>query len=99
MFFLIAAKHGKNGKYWKNPQDHARAEWQFRHLRLGTVFIATAAVHVEFTHTISPEEARQILSNSPGVRVLDDTTVSLYRSLAVAGTNDCYSEVTPGYLA
>jgi aspartate-semialdehyde dehydrogenase len=46
---------------------------------------------VEFTHTISPEEARQILSNSPGVRVLDDTTVSLYpQPWAVAGTNDCY---------
>jgi aspartate-semialdehyde dehydrogenase len=56
------------------------------------VFIGhSQAVHVEFTHTISPEEARQILSNSPGVRVLDDTTVSLYpQPWAVAGTNDCY---------
>ena len=56
------------------------------------VFIGhSQAVHVEFTRTISPEEARQILSASPGVRVLDDTTVSLYpQPWTVAGTNDCY---------
>jgi aspartate-semialdehyde dehydrogenase len=49
------------------------------------------AVHVEFTHTITADEAREILSNSPGIRVLDDTTVSLYpQPWSVAGTNDCY---------
>jgi aspartate-semialdehyde dehydrogenase len=49
------------------------------------------AVHVEFTRTIFPEEARQVLSAAPGVRVLDDTTVSLYpQPWSVAGTNDCY---------
>ena len=56
------------------------------------VFIGhSQAVHVEFSRTISPEEARHILSASPGVRVLDDTTVSLYpQPWTVAGTNDCY---------
>ena len=56
------------------------------------VFVGhSQAVHVEFTKTISPEEARQVLSKSPGVRLLDDTTVSLYpQPWTVEGTNDCY---------
>jgi aspartate-semialdehyde dehydrogenase len=56
------------------------------------VFIShSQAVHVEFTRAISPEEARRVLSVSPGVRVLDDTTVSLYpQPWAVAGTDECY---------
>ena len=36
------------------------------------------AVHVEFTHPMSPDEARRILATAPGVRVLDDPAVSLY---------------------
>ena len=49
------------------------------------------SIHVEFTRTISPEEVRQVLIASPGVRVLDDTTVSLYpQPWAIAGSNDCY---------
>ena len=56
------------------------------------VFIGhSQAVHVEFTHPIPPDEARQILSAAPGVRLLDDTTVSLYpQPWSVAGTNECY---------
>jgi aspartate-semialdehyde dehydrogenase len=56
------------------------------------VFISHCqSVHVEFSRTISPDEARQILSTSPGVKVLDDTTVSLYpQPWAVAGTDECY---------
>ena len=56
------------------------------------VFVShSQAVHVEFTRAISPEEARRVLLASPGVRVLDDTTVSLYpQPWAVAGTNECY---------
>ncbi len=56
------------------------------------VFIGhSEAVHVEFTHVISPEEARQILSHSPGIKVLDDPTVSLYpQPWSVAGTDECY---------
>jgi len=49
------------------------------------------AVHIEFTRAISPEEVRQVLIASPGVRVLDDTTVSLYpQPWAIAGSDDCY---------
>lgn len=49
------------------------------------------AVHVEFTRPISPEEARRILSASPGIRVIDDGTVSLYpQPWAVTGSNECY---------
>jgi aspartate-semialdehyde dehydrogenase len=36
------------------------------------------AVSVEFSQPISPDEARRILAQAPGVRVLDDPTVSLY---------------------
>jgi aspartate-semialdehyde dehydrogenase len=56
------------------------------------VFIShSQAVHVEFMRAISPEEVRKILAISPGVRVLDDTTVSLYpQPWAVAGTDECY---------
>ncbi|MBN1643914.1 MAG: aspartate-semialdehyde dehydrogenase [Dehalococcoidales bacterium] len=56
------------------------------------VFIGySTAVHAEFTHTISPEESRQILSHSPGIKVLDDPTVSLYpQPWSVAGTDECY---------
>ena len=56
------------------------------------VFVShSQAVHVEFTRAISPEEARRVLLASPGVRVLDDTTVSLYpQPWAVTGTIECY---------
>jgi len=56
------------------------------------VFVGhSQAVHVEFAHPITPEEARQVLLKSPGVRLLDDTTVSLYpQPWTVAGTDECY---------
>jgi aspartate-semialdehyde dehydrogenase len=60
-------------------------------VRVPVLISHSEAVHVEFTHAISPEEARQILSHSPGVKVLDDTTVSLYpQPWSVAGTDECY---------
>ncbi len=36
------------------------------------------AIHVEFSQPMSPEEARRILAQAPGVKVLDDPTISLY---------------------
>ena len=36
------------------------------------------AVHIEFTHPISPGEVRDILSRSPGVQVLDDPRSNVY---------------------
>ncbi len=56
------------------------------------VFIGhSEAVNVEFTNPITPEDARDILSKSPGVKVLDDTVVSLYpQPWSVAGTDAVY---------
>jgi len=49
------------------------------------------AVNVEFSHSMSPDEARRILAQSPGVKVLDDTTISLYpHPWMAAGTDDVY---------
>ncbi len=36
------------------------------------------AVHVEFTRPMTPEEARDILSKAPGVKVIDDPDVNMY---------------------
>jgi aspartate-semialdehyde dehydrogenase len=56
------------------------------------VFIGhSEAVNIEFTDPISPEEARQILARAPGVKVLDDPSVSLYpMPWLAAGSDDVY---------
>jgi aspartate-semialdehyde dehydrogenase len=36
------------------------------------------AIHLEFSHPMSPDKARHILAHAPGVKVLDDPTISLY---------------------
>jgi aspartate-semialdehyde dehydrogenase len=56
------------------------------------VFIAhSEAVNIEFTEPMSPEEARQILAKAPGVKVLDDPSVSLYpMPWLAAGSDDVY---------
>ncbi len=36
------------------------------------------AVHIEFSQPMSPDEARHILAQAPGVKVLDDPAISLY---------------------
>jgi aspartate-semialdehyde dehydrogenase len=56
------------------------------------VFIGhSQAVHIEFTHNFTPEDARRVLSAAPGVRLMDDASVSIYpQPWIVAGTNDCY---------
>ncbi len=49
------------------------------------------AVHVEFTLPFPPDEARRVLSQSPGIKVLDDPTVSLYpQPWTAAGTDECF---------
>jgi aspartate-semialdehyde dehydrogenase len=49
------------------------------------------AVHVEFSQVITPEEARRILSQAPGVKVLDDPVISLYpQPWAAAGTDEVF---------
>ncbi len=56
------------------------------------VFIGhSEAVNVEFANPISPEEARSILARAPGVKVLDDPSVSLYpQPWLAAGTDYVY---------
>jgi aspartate-semialdehyde dehydrogenase len=49
------------------------------------------AIHVEFTNPMNPDDARRILAQSPGVRVLDDPNVSLYpQPWLSAGSDDVY---------
>jgi aspartate-semialdehyde dehydrogenase len=56
------------------------------------VFVGhSEAVNIEFTDPMSPEEARQILAKAPGVKVLDDPSVSLYpMPWLAAGSDDVY---------
>ncbi len=56
------------------------------------VFIShSEAVHVEFEEPMSAEKAREILAEAPGVRILDDPTVSLYpMAWEAAGTDDVF---------
>ncbi|MBI2859999.1 MAG: aspartate-semialdehyde dehydrogenase [Chloroflexi bacterium] len=47
-------------------------------VRVPVLVAHSEAVHVEFAHPMSPEEARQILSGAPGVKVVDDPSRRLY---------------------
>jgi aspartate-semialdehyde dehydrogenase len=46
------------------------------------------AIVAQFEHPIDPEKARDILAEAPGVRVMDDTTISLYPQSRVAAGTD-----------
>jgi aspartate-semialdehyde dehydrogenase len=49
------------------------------------------AVHIEFAQPMPVEEAQQILSQAPGVRLLDDTSISLYpQPWSAAGSDDVF---------
>jgi aspartate-semialdehyde dehydrogenase len=56
------------------------------------IFVAhSEAVSVEFTNPINPDDARKILAESPGVKLLDDPNVSLYpQPWLAAGTDEVY---------
>jgi aspartate-semialdehyde dehydrogenase len=47
-------------------------------VRVPVYFGHSEAVNVEFASPITPEEAKKILAQAPGVRVLDDPSVSFY---------------------
>ncbi|MFC2058906.1 aspartate-semialdehyde dehydrogenase [Chloroflexota bacterium] len=48
-------------------------------------------VYAEFTEPMSPDEARKILVAAPGVKVIDDPSVSLYpQPWSAAGSNEVY---------
>ena len=49
------------------------------------------AIHVEFSKPMSPDEAQRILTQAPGVKVLDDPTVSLYpQPWSAVGTEEVF---------
>lgn len=49
------------------------------------------AIHVEFTHPMPTDEAQRILSQAPGVKVLDDTAISLYpHAWSVVGSDEVF---------
>ncbi|MBI2850891.1 MAG: aspartate-semialdehyde dehydrogenase [Chloroflexi bacterium] len=56
------------------------------------VFIShSEAVNIEFSEAMTPDEVRRILSQSPGIKVLDDPMISLYpQAWAAAGTDEVF---------
>ena len=56
------------------------------------VFIGhSEAIHIEFSEPMSPNTARRILAEAPGVRVLDDPNISLYpQPWSVAGSDEVF---------
>ncbi|MFH1383264.1 MAG: aspartate-semialdehyde dehydrogenase [Chloroflexota bacterium] len=56
------------------------------------VFVGhSEAIHVEFTHPMTREDARRILAQAPGVKVLDDPVVSLYpQPWSATGTDEVF---------
>ena len=49
------------------------------------------AVQIEFSRPMSPEEARHILAQAPGVKLLDDPVISLYpQPWSAAGTDEVF---------
>jgi len=57
-------------------------------VRVPVYFGHSEAVNVEFSSPITSEEARKILAQAPGVRVLDDPTVSFYPQPWAASGSD-----------
>jgi len=56
------------------------------------VFVGhSESVHVEFNSPMSPDDAAGILAQAPGIRILDDTTISLYpQPWSAAGTDEVF---------
>jgi aspartate-semialdehyde dehydrogenase len=49
------------------------------------------AVTVEFSSPMLPDDAKRILAEAPGVKILDDPTISLYpQPMAAVGTDEVY---------
>ena len=49
------------------------------------------AIHIEFSQPMSPDEAQRILAQAPGIKLLDDPTISLYpQPWSAAGTDEVF---------
>ena len=60
-------------------------------VRIPVLIGHSEAVHAEFTEVMTPEDARQILNQAPGVKVLDDPVISLYpQAWPSAGTDETF---------
>lgn len=60
-------------------------------VRVPVIIGHSEAVNVEFSHPMTVDEARNILAKAPGVRILDDASISLYpQPWTAAGTDDVY---------
>jgi len=60
-------------------------------VRVPVIIGHSEAVNVEFSHPVTVDEARNILAKAPGVRILDDASISLYpQPWTAAGTDDVY---------
>jgi aspartate-semialdehyde dehydrogenase len=57
-------------------------------VRVPVWFGHSEAINVEFSSPITPEEAKKILAQAAGVRVLDDPTVSFYPQPWAASGSD-----------
>ena len=57
-------------------------------VRVPVYFGHSEAVNIEFTSAMTPEEARDILARASGIRILDDTSVSLYPQPWAASGSD-----------
>jgi len=60
-------------------------------VRVPVVTGHSEAVHVEFSSAMSPDDARRILAQAPGIKVLDDPVISLYpQPWSAAGTDEVF---------
>ena len=49
------------------------------------------AIHIEFSQPMPPDDASRILARAPGVRILDDTAISLYpQPWSAAGSDEVF---------
>lgn len=56
------------------------------------VFIGhSEALHIEFSQPMAPDEAKRILAQAPGIKILDDPAISLYpQPWSAAGTDEVF---------
>lgn len=60
-------------------------------VRVPVVVGHSVAVHAEFSEPVTVEKAREILSDAPGVELVDDVDADAYPTpLQAAGTDPCY---------
>ena len=60
-------------------------------VRVPVAIAHSEAVNVEFSRSMSPDEARHILAQTPGVKVLDEPIISLYpQPWSAVGTDEVF---------